>query len=104
MDTLLDEKNTGEGEELLLSLIYPTKKEDLSEAEKALFEKAVTAQESFEAENGSAAGVVSRSVGDIKVTYDRSAVVSGGLRVHGREISPAAASILFNAGILSAWI
>ena len=90
--------NDRRGEEILLSLIYPTKIEDMSEDQKAEFDLAIAEQNDYGSSSGGA--VKSESIGDVSVTYASSVGVSFG----GQQICPSALARLMNCGLLTRWI
>ena len=90
--------NDRRGEEILLSLIYPTKTEDMSEEQRTEFAAAVAEQNAYGTSYGGA--VKRESLGDASVTYDSPAGVSFG----GQQICPAALARLMKCGLLTRWI
>lgn len=93
-----------EAEAILTGLIYPREPDRLSTAEKRLFQRAVCYEAeyiSFGVRGGD--GVKAERVGDYAVEYhapsDKKSVSVG-----GGEISPAAVSLLFHAGLLLRWV
>lgn len=90
--------NDRRGEDILLSLIYPTKIEDMTEEQKAEFAAATEEQNEYGQSSG---GVVkSESLGDASVTYADPKGVSFG----GQLICPAALARLMKCGLLTRWI
>ena len=84
----------------LLSLIFPVGEKGMTAEQKAALAGAAELQAKFE-EDGEDAAVKSRSVGDVSVTY---ADAGNGMTAGGRRISPDAAAVLRNAGLLCRWV
>lgn len=90
--------NDRRGEEILLSLIYPMKTEDMSEEQRAEFAAAVAEQNDYGVSSG---GTVKReSLGDASVTY----ASPTGISFCGQQICPAALARLMKCGLLTRWI
>jgi hypothetical protein len=94
------ENRTGmTGEETLLSLLYPRGREDMTAEQTTEFLRAAAMQEDYMKREGEA-GVLSKRVGDVSVTYEK----NGGIRCGGVKISPAAVDVLLRAGLLVRWV
>lgn len=86
------------GEEVLLSLIYPTMVEDMSTAQQTEF--AAAAEEQLEYMMGGGGNVQSEELGDARVTYCR----EGSIICGGERICPTSAARLMKCGLLNRWI
>lgn len=84
---------------LLLSLIYPMGESGMTMEQKTAFAEAARIQADYE-KNGGGENVTGRTVGDVKVTYG----TERGLVIDGRKISPDAAAVLRQAGLLCRWV
>ena len=72
------------GREILLSLIYPMRTEDMTEAQLAGFVAAACLQEEY-MQSSSVRSIKSEALGDVRVTY----ADDSGVTVSGEKIAPA---------------
>lgn len=94
----MNNTNDRRGEEILLSLIYPTTVEEMSPEQQSEFACAAAEQLAYNLSGGGA--VKSEALGDAKVTYADPAGVSLG----GQAICPTALARLMKCGLLNRWI
>ena len=90
------------GEEILLSLIYPITKDNMSDAQLEEFARA--AEDQLEYIISPDREVKSESIGDVSVTYSIGESDFGRLKNCGQEISPLAYARLMRCGLLTRWI
>jgi len=88
------------GEEVLLSLIYPRTKNDMTESQLTEFAAAVAIQESFMASATDDEAILSKKVGDVSVTY----AADLSTRCSGVKISPSAKERLMRCGLMLRWV
>ena len=94
--------NDRRGEEILLSLIYPITKDNMSTIQREEFARA--AEEQLEYIISPDREVKSESIGDVSVTYSVGESEGGRLKNCGQEISPLAYSRLMRCGLLTRWV
>ena len=99
-DINISQLDVREGEEILLTLIYPKRIEDMTPDQVAEFSLAAGEQAEFSASVGRR--VKKETVGDVSVTYGEDDIRA--FDVHGASISPAAISRLQRCGLLCRWI
>ena len=87
------------GEEILLSLLFPVTKEDMTREQAAEFAMAAADQEAFD-RSPERHDVLSEAVGDVRVTYRASKTLSSA----ACPIAPAAAARLLRCGLLTRWV
>lgn len=106
--TLIPEGEFGqvmeEGRAILLSLIFPLREEAMSDADVAVFRRALCyeAEYLFSGKVGDGS-VKSEKVGDYSVTY-REPSDKKTVSVFGSEVSPAACHLLLASGLLLRWV
>lgn len=88
------------GEELLLSLIYPIAKEDMTPSQAAEF--SIASHEQAEYASDTSRNIERESVGDVSVSYRDRDIRA--VNMHGARISPVAVARLQNCGLLCRWI
>ncbi len=99
-DKIVSQSDIRQGEELLLSLIYPTKMEDMTAEQAAEF--SIASHEQAEYARDSSRDIERESVGDVSVSYRERDIRA--VNMHGARISPAAVARLQNCGLLCRWI
>ena len=87
---------------LLLSLIFPVTADDMTEAQAAEFELAVSEQHEY---SSSYSGEIkSEALGDVKISYEIPSSKSSPLRYYGQPVSPSAIVRLSRCGLMRRWI
>jgi len=99
-DKIVSQSDIRQGEELLLSLIYPTRVEDMTVDQAAEFSIACHEQAEFAA--GGAREILRESVGDVSVSYRERDIRA--VNMHGERICPSAVARLQRCGLLCRWI
>lgn len=88
--------------ELLLSLIYPATKADMSATQAAQFE--IAASEQYEYAAQYTGEIESESVGDVKISYSKTGGKNSPLMYYGQPISPSAIVRLTKCGLMRRWV
>ena len=83
------------GREILLSLIYPMREENMTETQREGFERAADVQEEYMQKYGTR-NIRSETLGDARVTY----ADDSGVTVSGEKIAPEVIGILRRCGLL----
>ena len=99
-DKIVSQSDVRQGEELLLSLIYPIKVEDMTVDQAAEF--SIAAHEQAEYASDTSRDVERETVGDVSVSYRERDIRA--VNMHGARISPVAVARLQKCGLLCLWI
>ena len=99
-DKIVSQSEVRQGEELLLSLFYPMRVEDMTPDQAAEF--SIAAHEQAEYTADASRNIERESVGDVSVSYRERDIRA--VNMHGAKISPTAVARLQKCGLLCRWI